>query len=173
MTSNGYIPPPFGGFWARALCETVDGWILKPPFSIVLIALYIVLIPVLALTLLALNPGKGGMAFAFSIILFAILAAVCVLALLFSLRALYAGYFLSRHGATPGKMLMQLKVVKAHTGERLTFAEGFLRELAKIISLLPLGFGYVMAGWDPEKRALHDRICGTRVVRESPTTPPI
>jgi len=27
-----------------------------------------------------------------------------------------------------------------------------------------LGIGYLMAFWDDEKRALHDRVCKTRVV---------
>jgi uncharacterized RDD family membrane protein YckC len=25
--------------------------------------------------------------------------------------------------------------------------------------------GYIMAAWDPERRALHDRICDTRVIK--------
>jgi uncharacterized RDD family membrane protein YckC len=32
------------------------------------------------------------------------------------------------------------------------------------ISAFILMIGYIMAGFDPEKRALHDRICETRVI---------
>jgi len=31
---------------------------------------------------------------------------------------------------------------------------------------LLVGIGYLMVAWDPEKRALHDRICDTRVIRQ-------
>ena len=38
------------------------------------------------------------------------------------------------------------------------------RSRAKILSGLICLAGYIMAGFDEEKRALHDRICNTRVV---------
>ena len=36
---------------------------------------------------------------------------------------------------------------------------------AEMLSGMILGIGYLMAAFDDEKRALHDRICDTRVVR--------
>jgi uncharacterized RDD family membrane protein YckC len=39
------------------------------------------------------------------------------------------------------------------------------RYFAKILSGIILLIGYIMAGFDGEKRALHDMICDTRVVR--------
>ncbi len=39
------------------------------------------------------------------------------------------------------------------------------RHFAEMISNMILCIGYMMAGWDDEKRALHDRICDTRVIR--------
>jgi uncharacterized RDD family membrane protein YckC len=38
------------------------------------------------------------------------------------------------------------------------------RHFAKILSGIILYIGYLMAFWDDEKRALHDRICSTRVI---------
>ena len=35
---------------------------------------------------------------------------------------------------------------------------------AKILSGFILYIGFLMAFWDPEKRALHDRMCATRVI---------
>jgi hypothetical protein len=34
-----------------------------------------------------------------------------------------------------------------------------------MLSAFTLTIGYIMAGIDEQKRALHDRICNTRVVR--------
>jgi uncharacterized RDD family membrane protein YckC len=34
-----------------------------------------------------------------------------------------------------------------------------------ILDSLILLIGFMMAGWDDEKRALHDRICNTRVIK--------
>jgi uncharacterized RDD family membrane protein YckC len=41
----------------------------------------------------------------------------------------------------------------------------FGRYFAKILSAIILGIGYIMVGFDSEKRGLHDMICDTRVIR--------
>ena len=51
-------------------------------------------------------------------------------------------------------------------GGRVTYLRAFARSAAEILSVLILYVGYIMAGFDEEKRALHDRICSTRVVRK-------
>jgi uncharacterized RDD family membrane protein YckC len=38
------------------------------------------------------------------------------------------------------------------------------RFFAKILSAMMLWIGFIIAAFDREKRALHDHICGTRVV---------
>lgn len=79
---------------------------------------------------------------------------------------LYEGFFLARFGATPGKMAVGIRVVRPD-GSRLSTFTAFLRPLAEIVSSLTLGIGYLMAAWDSESRALHDRICNTRVIEKS------
>jgi uncharacterized RDD family membrane protein YckC len=75
----------------------------------------------------------------------------------------YEVYFLSTRGATPGKMVFGLKVVRADgSGISRGLAAG--RYFASWVSSITLGIGYIMAGMDEEKRALHDRICDTRVI---------
>jgi uncharacterized RDD family membrane protein YckC len=75
----------------------------------------------------------------------------------------YEVYFLSTRGATPGKMVFGLKVVRADgSGISRGLAAG--RYFASWVSSVTLGIGYIMAGMDDEKRALHDRICDTRVI---------
>lgn len=67
-------------------------------------------------------------------------------------------------GATFGKKLFSLRVVSAD-GEKLRLFDVLYREtLGKYLSGVFLGIGYLMAGADREKRALHDMLCDTRVV---------
>jgi uncharacterized RDD family membrane protein YckC len=50
--------------------------------------------------------------------------------------------------------------------QRLSFLHATGRFFAKIITgLIPLGIGYIMAGFTERKQALHDMIAGTLVVR--------
>jgi len=75
----------------------------------------------------------------------------------------YEVYFLSAHGATPGKMALGLKVIRADGGP-ISPMLALARYFASWVSAVILLIGYIMAAFDPEKRALHDRICETRVI---------
>ena len=81
-----------------------------------------------------------------------------------SLGLLYYWFFLSRYSATPGKMALGLKVVRSD-GSPLTTGRIIGRYFAEWLSAIILGIGYIMAAFDAEKRALHDHICDTRVIK--------
>ena len=81
----------------------------------------------------------------------------------FALQCAYFTYFWSRRGATPGQMILGLKVVTAEGGP-LTTGRAFGRYWAYILSAFTLCIGYIIAAFDSQKRALHDYICGTRVI---------
>jgi uncharacterized RDD family membrane protein YckC len=69
-------------------------------------------------------------------------------------------------GATIGKWATGLRIERL-SGEPLGFGHATLRHtLGYLISLLTLGLGFLLAVFDAEGRALHDRIAGTVVVRE-------
>ena len=78
----------------------------------------------------------------------------------------YTTYFLGAYSATPGKMACGLKVVRPD-GEKISYARACGRFFAELVSSLILGIGYLMVIFDAEKRALHDRICDTRVVKKA------
>lgn len=80
------------------------------------------------------------------------------------LRLGYNIIFIRKFDATPGKMALGLKVVRAD-GSSLSVGRIVGRFFAEIISGLILCIGYIMAGFDEERRALHDRICDTRVIK--------
>jgi len=77
----------------------------------------------------------------------------------------YYVYFLVKHSATPGKMALGLKVVTPEGGP-ITAGTATGRFFAEILSAMICGIGYIMVAFDEEKRALHDRLCNTRVVRK-------
>jgi uncharacterized RDD family membrane protein YckC len=77
----------------------------------------------------------------------------------------YDAIFLLRFGATPGKLLLGLRVVQAD-GRPLGFTRIVLRSLSKSLVCLTLGIGYLIVAFDEHKRGLHDFICNTRVIKK-------
>lgn len=67
--------------------------------------------------------------------------------------------------ATLGKMAVGIRVVNAD-GERISFAQATGRYFSKILSVLIIFIGFIMAAFDQRKQALHDRIAGTFVLRD-------
>jgi uncharacterized RDD family membrane protein YckC len=81
-----------------------------------------------------------------------------------ALGVLYNGFFLGKFGATPGKMALGLRVV-APDGSSVSYGRSFGRAAAEILSRLICFIGYIIAAFDAQKRALHDHIASTRVIR--------
>jgi uncharacterized RDD family membrane protein YckC len=75
----------------------------------------------------------------------------------------YETVMIGRFGATLGKMACKLKVVTA-SGGKVSYMLAFGRYFAKVFSGLTCSIGFIIAGFDEQKRALHDRLCETRVV---------
>lgn len=67
--------------------------------------------------------------------------------------------------ATPGKRAMGIEVVNLN-GERISFARATGRYFGKIISVLTLSIGFIMAGFTKRKQALHDKIADCLVVND-------
>lgn len=68
----------------------------------------------------------------------------------------------STRQATVGKMAVGIKVGNER-GEQISLANALGRYFAKILSAIILLIGFMMAGWDPKKQALHDKLAGTYV----------
>lgn len=79
----------------------------------------------------------------------------------------YYGWFYKHKGATPGKMLLRLRVARADTGTHISYWRAFGREtLGKVLSALTLGIGFLMVAWRRDKRGLHDLMFNTQVTYE-------
>jgi uncharacterized RDD family membrane protein YckC len=77
----------------------------------------------------------------------------------------YYVYFWTSSGATPGKMVMGLKVVRADSGELVDPGTAILRYVGYIVSGLVLYLGFLWIIWDPNKEGWHDKIAKTRVIK--------
>jgi len=69
--------------------------------------------------------------------------------------------------ATIGKMALGLVVTDEHGG-RITPGKALGRFIAKIISSLLLGIGFIMIAFTQRKQGLHDIMCETLVLRGKP-----
>lgn len=143
----------YAGFWIRFVAKFVDGLIISVPFQI--------LFGVLQYNLGGFSPESE-----FS----AALGLVLVLSWIVPLAAnlTYNAYFLSSGGATPGKRLVGIQVIRPN-GEYVTFARGLGRTAGEMISALICYIGYIMVVFDARKRSLHDHMADTLVVYVSPT----
>jgi uncharacterized RDD family membrane protein YckC len=77
---------------------------------------------------------------------------------------LYEAFFVAHLSATPGKLVLGLKVLRPD-GSRVALGRAFGRYFAKMLSALALLIGFIMVAFDSQKRGLHDMICDTRVVK--------
>jgi len=85
--------------------------------------------------------------------------------ILYVLQVLYFILITCYTGTTPGKRLLNLRVVNADGSGRLGLVNVIYREtVGRFLCGLSVGIGYIMAGVDREKRGLHDMLCDTRVV---------
>jgi uncharacterized RDD family membrane protein YckC len=78
-----------------------------------------------------------------------------------------AAYFVLLHGSggrTLGKALAGVRVVAA-SGEPVGYGRALARYFAWLLSLFTLGVGFLVAAARGDRRALHDLVAATRVVR--------
>ena len=135
----------YAGFWIRFAAYMIDGillWVVNTLITLAFFGSMGILSPV--------NPGNVGFAF---------------LPMIISL-AINIFYFVafesSSKQATLGKMAVGIKVGNRF-GEQLSFGNALGRYVGKILSAITLTIGFMMAGWDDKKQALHDKLANTYV----------
>lgn len=67
--------------------------------------------------------------------------------------------------ATPGKMIMKIKIVDAKSGEKPSKKQLIIRCISYLVSFLPLGFGFIWIHYSKKCQGFHDMIAGTAVVK--------
>ncbi len=135
----------YAGFWIRFGAKLIDGIITG---IVGVIIMFLTMMPAAATE----NESTQ------------IMGAVAYYVLAFGFSIFYYVWFHGTKGATPGKMACGIRVVTAE-GAPITKGRAFGRYFGDLLSQLILSIGYLIAAFDAEKRALHDHICNTRVIR--------
>jgi uncharacterized RDD family membrane protein YckC len=138
----------YAGFWIRFAAKIVDTLILSVANGVIMFFFGLFFAA-------ALRLSQGAAAFPAAMLVSSASYVILVLS--------YNTFFLGKFGATPGKMACKLKVVTPE-GRPISYLTGFARYFGELVSAMVCCIGYLMVCWDPERRALHDRICNTRVV---------
>jgi uncharacterized RDD family membrane protein YckC len=150
------IGPP-GGFWIRFVAYLLDAFIM----TIAAVVVVGIFIAVILLVDESIDDSKDSPVIIGSVI-------VMVLALLV-INWLYEALMTSSpRGATLGKQALGLRIVRAD-GAQLSFGRATARHFLKIMitPLVPFAIGYLMAAFTARKRALHDVLADTLVIRSS------
>jgi uncharacterized RDD family membrane protein YckC len=147
----------YAGVGIRFGARFIDGLLFTVPIFI----LAAVLIPNLLRTQVQTqqpNPALGGFILIFFLVVFLVVIA-------------YEVVMLKQWGATLGKMACGLRVVRPDgrsLGWGVSFGRFFMWNVVTsgipYLNMLLILISGIMAGVDQEKRALHDRVCDTRVV---------
>jgi uncharacterized RDD family membrane protein YckC len=136
----------YAGFWVRLCAFAID--------SVILQLVFILLTPIHShFGILSEISPQTTMAELMPTLFFA-----------FSLMFFYDSFFVKNFSGTPGKIALGLAVVCSN-GEAITWNRAFLRAFIGFFSSSLFGVGCLLAAFDIEKRALHDFMANTRVLK--------
>lgn len=142
----------YAGFWIRFVARMID-------FVILAIAMSILTIPLTMLFGLGMSnvadPSRNPGVFVAALAMYGLVN--------FAISFGYEVYFDSTRGGTPGKLILGLRIIRPD-GSFMSAGQAAGRFFAYLLSGFTIYIGFIMAGFDSEKRSLHDRICDTRVV---------
>jgi uncharacterized RDD family membrane protein YckC len=153
----------YAGFWLRFLACVIDSLILGAALMVLLVPLFFLFGGIAILESVPRHRFGGlapGEVLGF---VWLILMLVCVSTLA---KWLYYAYLESgEKQATWGKQALGVYVTDL-AGNRVTLGRASGRFFARIVTgLIPLGIGYIMAGFTERRQALHDMIASCLVLR--------
>ena len=157
-----FVPPAYAGFWLRFLAYVIDNIVLGVIFGVVaLLAIAAIGVDYFRAMVQGLQDGNGEFPVAFVSAIFIAVLLTAVVSWIY-----HAWMESSQYQGTLGKMALGL-IVTDLNDQPVTFGRASGRFFAKIITgLIPLGIGYIMAGFTEKKQALHDMIASCLVLRK-------
>ncbi len=144
----------YGGFWIRVVAAIIDGIIQ----ALIMIPIFFVIV------FLIVFMRKSGSADFSENNAMPILLQLLYYFVNIGVPMCYSVFFVSRKGATPGKMAVGLRIINTDGTEKISVGKAFGRHFAKMLSAWILCIGYLMIAFDDQKRGLHDRLCRTLVI---------
>ena len=134
----------YAGFWIRVAAALIDTVLVLLVIMPLLLAIY----GKDYMTATSVSWTRG----AWDFLLNYIFPAIAVIA------------FWTYKSATPGKMILKMKIVDATTGGKLSVGQSLIRYLGYYVSIIPLCLGLIWVGIDKRKQGFHDKIAGTVVI---------
>lgn len=140
------IAPAYAGFWRRVMASIIDLIIIMVVTMPLLVALYG--------SDYFSRTSDEGYAGAGDFFVQIVLPAVLTLV------------FWKMRGATPGKMLMGVRIVDAESLGRPSTGQLLIRYVSYLVSSLPLGLGFLWVAVDRRKQGFHDKLARTVVIQD-------
>lgn len=154
------VPVEIAGFWRRVLGGAVDLAILGATAGPVAWGLHALVDP------LPLAPGARGLDRLLTVFATDFASLLLRAGPLLVLVGLYFMFTVSFTGRTFGQRLLSMRVVDRH-GRPPTVPVAGLRAAAQLAGLIPAALGPLWIAFDSERRAVHDLVAGTYVVRSA------
>lgn len=158
------IPLPgaieYAGFWIRVAARLLDIIIVTVVSYLIIIIGFVLFFIIFGA--IGMEKGSTGEVVAGigMIIMF-----ISMILISIGIPIVYETWMLARFEATLGKKAVGIKVIRADRS-KLTLWRAFGRAWGYKLSEFTLQIGSIMAAFDEEeKRALHDHICDTRVIK--------
>jgi uncharacterized RDD family membrane protein YckC len=135
--------PEYVGFWKRLLAFFIDSFIVAVVILGIALAVY-------GRNYMELS--QGGKTVLFDLLVQVVLPALAVI------------LFWRYRGATPGKILLSMKIVDADTLGAPSTGKLVGRYFAYVVSMIPLFLGFLWIAFDKRKQGWHDKLAGTVVI---------
>lgn len=158
QVAPGVIGRP-AGFWIRFVAFMIDALILGTAAGLI-VGVVILLAFVIGYTS---GPSDDGDVVSAAIIGSIVMGVIAMIVIGWLYEALLTS---SPRGATLGKMAVGVRIVRAD-GAQLSFGRATGRHFLKamVTPMVPFGIGYILAAFTSGKRAVHDFMADTLVIK--------
>jgi uncharacterized RDD family membrane protein YckC len=134
----------YAGFWVRALASLVDS-----------VLMLVLILPILTMIYgMSYWENEAFVAGTWDVLFNYVLPAVAVIV------------FWVYKSATPGKMLFNIYIVDAKTGDKPSTGQLIGRYAGYYVSMLVFFLGFIWVAFDARKQGWHDKLAGTVVVKK-------
>lgn len=141
----------YAGFWRRLLAFILDSFLFSAVVAPLLVLFY-------GRDYFYWSSAQTGMFAMYGLVDFLLTTLLPIV--------LIIGFWV-RLGATPGKLLLDCRVVDANTLLPLSWKKALLRCIAYAASALPLYLGFIWIAVDKRKQGLHDKLAKTLVLHQA------
>lgn len=153
----------YAGFWVRVWASIIDtvlfGLLLMPVFALTMGDAQWSSIERDGMHASTMSLQSMGMSGWVSVLLNYILPAIVVI------------IFWTYKSATPGKLLLKIRIVDAKTGGKPSTVQWLIRYIGYYVSAFVFMLGFIWVGFDRRKQGWHDKLASTVVISDKAKEP--